>query len=151
MMYCIIRLKTKGAVIAGIIMCIGRITVDPLYPCDGAGVAIHTAVQREFIARDKRDGIESAPNWLRPLKQGQELSHPEPVRFSWETDSAESLLGLSENKEFRDADSPRAAKDNVYKYRVPTDTYTPCARVSELSCRGEGELVVDYADMIVKP
>ena len=74
-----------------------------LYPNNGAIVEIQTALQREFIARNKCDGIENALNWLRPLKQGQELSNPAPVRFSWETDSEESVLELSENKAFENA------------------------------------------------
>lgn len=74
-----------------------------LYPNNGAIVEIQTALQREFIARNKCDGIENALNWLRPHKQGQELSYPAPVRLVWETDAEESVLELSENGNFDNA------------------------------------------------
>ena len=76
---------------------------ESFIPKQWGGCGASNCLQREFIARDKRDGIESALNWLRPLKKGRELSHPEPVRFVWETDSAESVLELSEDENFANA------------------------------------------------
>ncbi len=50
-----------------------------------------------------------------------------------------------------DVGFPRATKNKVYKYLVSNKAYSLCAQVSELIYRGEGELVIDYADMIVEP
>ena len=50
-----------------------------------------------------------------------------------------------------DVGFPKATKNKAYKYLVSNEAYSPCAQVSELIYRGEGQLVIDYADMIVEP
>lgn len=50
-----------------------------------------------------------------------------------------------------DVGFPKATKNKVYKYLISGEAYSPCAQVAELIYRGEGELAIDYADMIVQP
>lgn len=46
---------------------------------------------------------------------------------------------------------PKGTPNPVHKYRVSNEAYSPCAQMSELIYRGEGSLVIDYADMVVEP
>lgn len=50
-----------------------------------------------------------------------------------------------------DVGFPKGTPNPVHKYLVSSDAYSLCAQVSELIYRGEGEMVIDYADMIVEP
>ena len=77
-------------------------------PHNGATVNLHTKVQQEFIERIQANGIIAAQEWLRIFKKNQELSYPESVHFSWETEEEEVLLEISESPDF----------DNARKIRV---------------------------------
>ncbi len=50
-----------------------------------------------------------------------------------------------------DVGFPKGTPNPVHKYLVSNEAYSFCAQVSELIYRGEGKLVIDYADMIVEP
>ena len=50
-----------------------------------------------------------------------------------------------------DVGFPKGTPNPVHKFLVDPSAYSPCAQVSELIYRGEGQLAIDYADMIVEP
>jgi hypothetical protein len=74
-----------------------------LFPKDGSIVDTYTSIQREFIDRIATCGIETALEWLLPIKDGMEISYPEAVDFLWEGGASPYTLELSTSSNMSDA------------------------------------------------
>ena len=84
-----------------------------LFPTDGMTVDTYTDVQNEFLDRISRDGIESALEWLLPIKDGKEISYPRSVEFSWEGGVAPYTLSLATDPDMKDAVEYTSDKNTV--------------------------------------
>ena len=71
-----------------------------IHPCDGFVFDTHTDVQNEFINRIHCDGIDSALDWLLPVKDGKEISYPRSLLFSWDGEGDTFTLEISLDREF---------------------------------------------------
>ncbi|MBO5889760.1 MAG: hypothetical protein J6Q58_06455, partial [Clostridia bacterium] len=70
-------------------------------PLSDSVVETYTDIQKEFINLIQEKGIDSAIEWLAPMKNGKELSHPISVRLAWSSHNAiPYILEISENKDF---------------------------------------------------
>ena len=71
-----------------------------LTPENRAHVVLHTKIQKTFLELVAEADISAALDWLRTFKTYQELTYPEPVNVSWESDEDRFLLELSETPDF---------------------------------------------------
>lgn len=71
-----------------------------IFPQDGFTFDTHTEVQSRFIELIKTNGINSALDWLLPLKKNDELSAPKAIHFCWEDSAKKYLFELSESDDF---------------------------------------------------
>ena len=74
--------------------------IELISPHDGFVFDTHTDVQNEFINRIHTDGINSALEWLLPIKDGKEISYPRSLLLSWDGDSDAFTLEISLDREF---------------------------------------------------
>jgi len=54
------------------------------YPAEGFVFDPYTEIQKEFIRKITKDGIEEALKWLTTVKKNQERSYPEELEFRWQ-------------------------------------------------------------------
>lgn len=74
-----------------------------VYPTDGCIIDTHTETQNTFIQMIKDKGIDEALEWLLPVKNDTECSHPTEIKFEWTNNgSDEYIFELSETEDFSD-------------------------------------------------
>ena len=74
-----------------------------LSPSNRSVIDTYTDLQREFIGKIGEAGIDSALEWLLPIKDGREISYPREVEFLWEGGDGPYTLSLSLSEDMTDA------------------------------------------------
>ena len=73
-----------------------------IFPKPNTVINTHTAIQDEFIEKIHKIGTNSALEWLLPVKDDRERSHPQEITLKWENDgSAVYTILLSEEKDVK--------------------------------------------------
>ena len=104
------------------------------------------------LTRQKSDGL---PTYLK-INTGELLPSEKVYLRIATADDVSKLEVYVNDKAARYVGSeevgfPKGTPNPVHKFLVDPGAYSPCAQISELIYRGEGKLVIDYADMIVEP
>ena len=71
-----------------------------IYPQDNAVINTYTEIQNKFIESIKENGIDSALEWLLPLKKNDELSKSKSICFTWDESTSPYVFELSEDATF---------------------------------------------------
>ncbi len=90
-----------------------------IYPQNNTIIDTHTSIQNGFIEKISKNGITDALEWLFPIKKGNELTHPESIRFEWlmEKDESSYIFEISENACF----SPSFSAETQNNFFVMTN------------------------------
>jgi hypothetical protein len=89
--------------------------IELILPQKGSVLDTHTETQNKFIRMIKEKGIDEALEWLLPVKDDKECSHPVEIKFEWTCDDAQEFtFELSERDDFALAETIKTKENFLY-------------------------------------